>query len=574
MRPLKIAGNAQIAAVTALRALAHDPTTFGMQMVRRFPGATGAPLRVLTRVLPPEQAALVEAWGAGEKEALSSALHDAAASSRGLDAFGAEVATAAGHPDLVVDDERLRPVARARAAWMLGDLQLAEGLAPARSRYAKALRAERRIMTPGHRLNVEALQSVADRASAAVDRNRVLHILTNSLPHTQSGYTVRSHSILLAQRSAGLDVHAITRAGYPVVVGGLAASAEDAVDGIVYRRVLPAVLASMPDQRLMQQVRGTVAYAAQLGAGALHTTTNYANGVVAQAAAAALCVPWTYEVRGMQEQTWVSTLASDAAQERALASERYRLIRAREAQLAGDADAVFTLSEGMADDLVGRGVERESISVMPNGIPAARLDQPVAVPAEARAALGLDRDGFWVGAVSSLVDYEGFDTLVDAVARLRAEGTDARLLLVGDGVSRPALQAQAAKLGDAAVLPGRVPMDEAQQHLAALDAVVVPRRDLDVTRSVAPLKPIEALAAGKPLVVSDLPPLVETIGPELAVEGTVVPPEDAAALTETLRRLAESAELRDRLSRLGRARAATRTWEHLGVRYAEVYATL
>ena len=176
--------------------------------------------------------------------------------------------------------------------------------------------------------------------------------------------------------------------------------------------------------------------------------------------------------------------------------------------------------------------------------------------------------------MSSLVDYEGFDTLVDAVARLRADGTDARLLLVGDGVSRPALRAQAAKLGDAALLPGRVPMDEAQQHLAALDAVVVPRRDLDVTRSVAPLKPIEALAAGKPLIVSDLPPLVETIGQELATEGTVVPPEDADALAAALQRLADDSSVRQRLSSLGRERAATRTWEHLGERYGAVYATL
>ena len=567
--PIRLAGNAQIAAVTALRSVLSDPATFGMQLVRRFPTFGDAPLELMLRTLPKESAALVAAWREGEREQLAAALHEAAASTRGLDAFGAEIATAAGHPDLVVDDPRQRPVARARAAWMLGEMELAEQLAPERSRYRKALRAERAIMTPGNRLRVGSVETQGGLAGDAV-----LHILTNSLPHTQSGYTVRSHSILLAQRSAGLHVEAITRAGYPVVVGGLAASAEDAVDGITYRRILPSVLASLPDQRLMQQVRGTVAYADQVGAGVLHTTTNYANGVVAQAAAEALGVPWTYEVRGMQEQTWVSTLESAAAQERALASERYRLIRAREAQLADEADAVFTLSEGMADDLAGRGVDRETISIMPNGIPSSRLDKPVSVAADARADLGLSREGFWVGAVSSLVGYEGFDTLVDAVIRLRDEGVDARLLLVGDGVSRPALLTQAEVLGDAAVLPGRVPLEQAQLHLAALDAVVVPRKDLDVTRSVAPLKPIEALAAGKPLIVSDLPPLVETIGPELAAAGTVVPPEDVGALAEALQRLASDSEMRSRLSDLGRARAATRTWEQIGADYRDSYLTL
>ena len=566
MRSVRLAGNAQIAARTSLRSLLGDPATFGMQLVRRFPSFGGAPLAALLEAMPKQSAALIEAWRAGEREALAEGLLTASASPRGLDAFGAEIATAAGYPDLVVDDKRQRPLARARAAWMLGDMRLAEVLAPRRSRYARALRAERAMMTPGNRLRTGDIRPGTTPATDAV-----LHILTNSLPHTQSGYTIRSHSVLCAQRDAGLSVEAITRAGYPVVVGGLTARSVDVVDGIEYRRVLPALLASMPDRRLLQQVHAVVARARETGASVLHTTTNYANGVVAQAAASALGLPWTYEVRGMQEQTWVATLETERAQRRALTSERYRLIRAREAQLAADADAVFTLSEGMRDDLVSRGVASEAVTVTPNGIPAERLEQPVADAARARTALGLPGEGFWVGAVSSLVDYEGFDTLVDAVARLRAEGDDVRLLLVGDGVSRPALRARAAAFGDAAVLPGKVDPSDAKRYLAALDVVVIPRRDLDVTRSVAPLKPIEALAAGKPLLVSDLPPLVETIGPELVAAGTAVPPEDADSLAAGLRRLAGDAGLRSQLTELGRARAATRTWEAIGARYAAVY---
>lgn len=566
MQPLRLAANANIAALTSLRALASDPATFGMQLVRRFPSFGDAPMDAALGLLPQHTAELLGAWRAGEREAVADALRTSAASSRGLDTFGAEIATAAGFPDLVVDDARQRPLARARAAWMLGDMQLAEVLAPKRSRYAKALRAERAIMTPGNRLRVASIKSTRG--------DTVLHILTNSLPHTQSGYTVRSHSVLRAQRDAGLQVEAITRVGYPVVVGGLGASALDVIDGIEYRRVLPGSVASLPDRRLLQQVQATIARASVVGAGVLHTTTNYANGVVAQAAAEALGLPWTYEVRGMQEQTWVSTLETEAARERALSSERYRLIRAREAQLASEADAVFTLSQGMSDDLAARGVAPGTIGVRPNGIPAKRLEQPVADAASARVALGLPSEGFWVGAVSSLVAYEGFDTLVDAVARLRSEGVDVRLLLVGDGVSRPALRAQASVLGDAAVLPGRVSLAESQRYLEALDAVVIPRRDLDVTRSVAPLKPIEALAAGKPLLVSDLPPLVETIGIALAAEGTAVAPENPQALAAAVRRLALDEELRIRLSSLGRERAATRTWEAIGADYADTFGRL
>jgi len=79
-------------------------------------------------------------------------------------------------------------------------------------------------------------------------------------------------------------------------------------------------------------------------------------------------------------------------------------------------------------------------------------------PAQARGRVNLPEEGFWVGTVSSLVDYEGLDALLDAVALLRAEGLDVRVALVGDGVSRSALETRAARLGlgQAAVLPGRV----------------------------------------------------------------------------------------------------------------------
>ena len=48
---------------------------------------------------------------------------------------------------------------------------------------------------------------------------RVLHLVTDALPTTSAGYTIRTHEIALAQRVAGLDPHVATRAGYPVTQG-------------------------------------------------------------------------------------------------------------------------------------------------------------------------------------------------------------------------------------------------------------------------------------------------------------------------------------------------------------------
>ena len=121
-------------------------------------------------------------------------------------------------------------------------------------------------------------------------------------------------------------------------------------------------------------------------------------------------------------------------------------------------------------------------------------------PSAARRELGLAEDGQYIGTVSSLVAYEGIDDLVAAFAQLAGRYPDLRLLIVGDGVSIPALREQANQsgYGDRIVFTGRVSKDEAVRYHQALDVFVVPRKDFDVTRAVTPLKPVEALRVPGP----------------------------------------------------------------------------
>ena len=167
--------------------------------------------------------------------------------------------------------------------------------------------------------------------------------------------------------------------------------------------------------------------------------------------------------------------------------------------------------------------------------------------------------------MSSLVDYEGLETVVRTVATLRARGHDVTGLLVGDGVSRPGLARLADELGvaDHVVLPGRVPPGVAQTWLAALDVVLVPRRDHEVTRLVTPLKPVEAMAVGRPVVASELPALVEAVGGA----GLHVDADDMEGWAETSANLLDDAGRRSELVELGREVATERTW----VRNAETY---
>jgi len=398
---------------------------------------------------------------------------------------------------------------------------------------------------------------------------RVLHVLTNSLPHTRSGYAQRSHAILRAQAEAGLQVSAVTRPGYPVQVGVPWARAVDVVDGIEYHRLTPSRLAQGQAARVRQHAALLLELVRTERPALLHTTTHYVNAMAVRAVAEACGIPWVYEVRGRLADTWAATRGPAAT-----ASPRYAAFTAREAQAARAADAVVTLGEGMRQTLVTEGVDPERIVLAPNAVDA-RFEAPPPSRATARNHLGLDPDGRYVGTVSSIVDYEGLDLLVRAAARLAPEHPRLRLRIVGDGVALPGLRVLAHRLGiaDICEFPGRVAREDAVWHHSALDVFCVPRRDLPVTRAVTPMKSVEASAIGRPVVASDLPALAELV--EDGVTGELFRAEDLDAFVAALGRLLSRPEEAERLGRAGRDWAlATRTWSSNVTRYRDLYTAL
>ena len=223
------------------------------------------------------------------------------------------------------------------------------------------------------------------------------------------------------------------------------------------------------------------------------------------------------------------------------------------------ADHVLVLSNTQAEDMIARGVPAEKLTVVPNSVDQELLDLPRA-PSRKREQLGLP-DGFWVGSVTAIVDYEGLPTLLEAVRILRDQGVPAYAALVGDGVALPSLLERARQLGisDFVVAPGRLPPDEALLWYQALDVFTIPRRDTEVTRSVTPIKGLQAMALGIPLVVSDLPALTEVSSKD--GQGVAVAPEDPQALAIALAELYRDEEQRDRMSAAGRSAARSKTWD-------------
>lgn len=569
--------NARLAVGVISQHLVDDPFLLYLQASRRLPAVVRPLGRVVTAVFPKNSVAvpvLLASMSNGDDADVKRRLDLAVRGEVKGEQIRrlADIALAAGLT--AISDTLLAKAGnapglkavRARRLWHDGNLSGAvtalDGSGPAGRRQQARLAGEAAVYAG-------AAPSLQRQGFTPVP-GRVLHLLTNSLPHTASGYAQRSHSIMVAQREAGWDVLAVTRLGYPVQVGKFLAQASDVVDGVRYRRLLPARLAQTMDARLQQQAEELLQVALEFRPSVLHTTTHFVNGLVVRAVAQALGIPWVYEVRGQLADTWAATRGPEA-----LDSEKYALFQARETEVMQDADLVVTLGQAMKANIVAAGIPGEKIIIAPNAVGGAFLQQPRDAAA-ARRELGLPEDGLYIGTVSSLVAYEGLDDLVRSFALLAPDFPQLRLLIVGDGVAGPALQKQVQGLGlaDRAIFTGRVPRDQTPLYHQALDVFVVPRKDLDVTRAVTPLKPIEALASARPVVGSDLPALREII--DDGGNGLLVPAASPDRLAHTISALLLDARRRASMGHAGRAAVlAERTWaanaKALAARYAGLH---
>jgi glycosyltransferase involved in cell wall biosynthesis len=235
------------------------------------------------------------------------------------------------------------------------------------------------------------------------------------------------------------------------------------------------------------------------------------------------------------------------------------------------ADHVLTIAETMRQDIIGRGVPPERVTVIPNGVDATAF-APVDPDPELRDQLGLG-GSFVFGYVSNL-DHrrENQELMIEATAILLGRGRRVSCLLVGDGTRRAELEqvAQRAGVRRAVVFTGRVAHDRVRDYYALMDAFVVPRRAERASNSVTPLKPYEAMALERPLVVADLPALLEIAEPD--ERGLAFRAGDAADLADQLERLADDAGLARRLGKAGRTWvAAERSWAANGERLRQVY---
>jgi glycosyltransferase involved in cell wall biosynthesis len=193
-----------------------------------------------------------------------------------------------------------------------------------------------------------------------------------------------------------------------------------------------------------------------------------------------------------------------------------RLFAAAEGRSLRQAAAVTALSDFSRSILASRYPEvLDRLTLIPGGVDAERFR--LAEDREAaRAGLGFGPDETVVLSVRRMAPRMGLLELVRAVGRLRPDHPRLRLVLVGDGVLRPAIEAEVARLGlgDAVALTGRIDDDALVRHYQAADLFALPTQAYEGFGMVT----LEALACGTPVVgtpVGATPEILRPLDPAL-----------------------------------------------------------
>ncbi|MCY3914294.1 MAG: glycosyltransferase [Chloroflexi bacterium] len=227
-------------------------------------------------------------------------------------------------------------------------------------------------------------------------------------------------------------------------------------------------------------------------------------------------------------------------------------------------DRIVVITSALRRWYLERGLPPERVLVAHDAAPAATFDlEPRTV---ARQALDLALDAPLVCYVGHLYPWKGVDTLVAAAAKL----PDTVQFAIVGGIPPDLDRVRQLAGGRRNVrTTGHRPPAEARRYLAAADVAVIPFSGATIIarEHTSPLKMFEYMAAGVPIVASDLPSLREVLRHEH--NALLVPPDDNAALAAAIERLLSDHELAARLARTARNEVADCTWNRRAARIVE-----
>jgi glycosyltransferase involved in cell wall biosynthesis len=262
--------------------------------------------------------------------------------------------------------------------------------------------------------------------------------------------------------------------------------------------------------------------------------------------------PLVYEAHGIAADTAAALpqLLSDAEE---APPSKLRRLAAREVRVWRGADGYVTITAGLKAELERRYGPRTHVAVVPDGT-RVRDGGP------GTGDRGPATDVFTIGYAGHLYPWKGVEILIEAVMAL----PDTRGLIVGGHEREPdldRLKAYALDIDCASRVEftGAVPPADVGRQLSRADVLVLPNRPSAISdRFTSPLKLFEYMAAGRPIVASDLPSIGEVLTHDR--NALVAEAGNPEAFVAAIRRLKADRDLGERLARQALTDVREYTW--------------
>jgi phosphatidyl-myo-inositol alpha-mannosyltransferase len=218
-------------------------------------------------------------------------------------------------------------------------------------------------------------------------------------------------------------------------------------------------------------------------------------------------------------------------------------------------DARIAVSNAAAE-FVRKRVGGDAVRVIPNGVEVELFAdaEPARLP-EGRRILFVNR----------LDRRKGFPVMIGAFGRLAARRPDALLVVAGDGRDRDAVEDLPPAVRGRVVMLGSMPHGYLPPYHAACEVFCAPSTGRESFGIVL----VEAMAAGLPVVATDIPGYREVVRD--GIEGILVPPRAPGAVAEALDRLLGDPALAEKLGSAGRERARRYSWDAVAAEVESVY---
>ena len=385
-----------------------------------------------------------------------------------------------------------------------------------------------------------------------LDNTRILYVSHLSLSYNTTGYAIRTHNIVKSIKEHGYDIECVTRPGYPWdrkdILHRKKIKKHNFVEGVHYTHYQTSNLSRLPFTDYVNKAAETLyAHILNNEITSVIAASNYANALPALIASRKAGIHFTYDVRGLWEYSQSTKVRNWEY------TERFALSQRLETLVSNGADRVITISSKLKQKLIARGVSSK-INVALNCVSIPTSSENHNKREDIHDDLKIPKGAIVLGYIGSIEAYEGLDNLLLASEKLILDGQKVYILIIGDGSHRHALHNLGCQLNiiENIRILDRMDHEEACRVYAGIDIAIYPRLDNKACQLVPPLKPLEAMAYKRPVIISNLPPIIELLHSSDQKKSCIfIRPNDVNHLVSAINHLTQDKELNNKIAKDG-----------------------